>query len=83
MSTCCSSYLPFQKNLTFLLFFAEHGPERGQKEEKKNGFNYRKRGPVRTSFTIAETIQLIVMLYGFFFFFEKEHFAPLILVNHF
>lgn len=37
-----------KKSHIFAAYCWNMGPGRGQKGEKKNGFNYRKRGPVRT-----------------------------------
>lgn len=95
----CDPRVEAEKHIYFLtacLFRKSHifadcrwnsGPGRGQNGEKKNGFNYRKKRPVRMVVTIAETTQLIFLLYVFLIFIKKknkkEHFALLILVHGF
>lgn len=70
MSTCCSYYSPFQKISHFCWLLLEHwarkGPERGK---RKMALITGKRGQWELVVTIAETIQLIFMLYGFLIYF--------------
>lgn len=78
--------LAFSKNLTFLLVVAGTlGQEEARRGKRKMALITGKRGQWELVVTIAETIQLIFMLYVFliFFFLKKEQFAPLILVHHF